>query len=392
MISALSEDGGLVETPLVAEDCQRTLQALRDLGVRVLPTGDSLRIAGPPFRTPARGLYCGNSGTTMRLMAGMLAGADLSVRLEGDASLSRRPMRRIVEPLMLMGAQISGDTPPLRIEPSKLHGIRYTTPIPSAQVKSAILLAGLSAQGETSVTESLLSRDHTERMLEAAGCEIERSGPTVRISPGSPKSVRVRVPADISSAAFFLVGGALLGGPVTAKDVGVNPTRTGVLDVLRQAGAKVQITPPTHEQGEPVADVAVEMQDQLQPFIIRSDQVPGLIDEIPILAVLATQCHGTSEIRGAAELRVKESDRIGAIASGLRRMGVTVETFDDGMAITGPARMVGAVIDAKKDHRIGMAFAIAGLIAKEDTVIQGAETIDTSFPGFESELKRFSRV
>jgi 3-phosphoshikimate 1-carboxyvinyltransferase len=335
-------------------------------------------------------LECGNSGTTMRIMCGVLAGAGIRARLVGDESLSRRPMRRVVEPLRLMGANIDGDFPPVTVNPAQLHGCDFSSPMSSAQVKSALLIAGLFAKGTTAYTEPQMSRDHTERMLEAAGCTIVRDKLKTTVEPGLPKRIEMRVPADISSAAFFLVGGALLGGPVTARDVGLNPTRTGLLDVLAQCGVKVNVTATATEQGEPVGDIAVEKPQSLSPFKINSELVPRLIDEIPVLAVLATQCEGLSEIRGAEELRYKESDRLAAIAEGLTAMGATVEVLEDGMCILGPTSLNGATIDAKYDHRIAMAFAIAGLLGEGDTTIRGAETIETSFPGFESEVRRMA--
>jgi 3-phosphoshikimate 1-carboxyvinyltransferase len=300
-------------------------------------------------------------------------------------------MRRIVEPLQAMGARIEGDTAPIIIEPSELRGIDYVSPVASAQVKSAILLAGLFADGTTSVTEPAASRDHTERMLAAAGCPIVRDGPKASISRSKPTRVAMRVPADISSAAYFMCAAAMIGGPVTCLQVGVNPTRTGILDVLKSVGAEIESTPSRNEQGEPVSDIVVSKKS-LRPFEISGPMIPRLIDEIPILAVLATQCEGTSRIRDASELRVKESDRITALAEGLRAMGANVEVAEDGLAIFGPTPLKGAKIDAKLDHRIGMAFAIAGLVAEGKTTILGSDTIDTSFPGFADEVLRLADV
>ena len=392
MLSAIAKRGGVVRNPLRAEDCERTLGIVRKLGLAVHSAGDCVEISGVPKTDSHLELYCGNSGTTMRLLAGLLCGLQVSCELTGDESLSKRPMKRIAEPLRTMGASIAGDVAPLRIEPAHLRGIAYTTPVPSAQIKSALLLAGLFANGETSVTETTLSRDHTERMLAAAGCDIQREGLTVTVKASLPERVTMNVPADISSAAFFMIAGALLGGPVTITELCVNPTRTGVLDVLRAAGVTIEMGHTLQEQGEPVASIQVERSGDLKAFRIEPEMVPKLIDEIPVLAVLATQCDGTSEIRGASELRVKESDRIEAVAKGLTKMGADVEAFEDGMVITGPTPLKGTTIQAKKDHRIGMAFAIAGLIAEGETIIEGAETIETSFPGYESELRRLANV
>ncbi len=392
MLSAIASGGGVIETPLDSEDCGRTLECVAALGARVTATGSLVRIGGGgKLTSPRAALQCGNSGTTMRLLAGLICGAGLKAELRGDPSLNKRPMRRIVDPLRLMGADIEGDNAPLFVEPARLTGIDYRSPIASAQVKSAVLLAGLFAEGKTTVTEPAMSRDHTERMLAAAGCSVHRDGLRASVEPGMPSRVAMRVPADISSSAFFLVAGVLLGGPVTCLQVGVNPTRTGILDVLEKVGARIDLAPRGMEQGEPVADISIEA-GELRPFTVEGEMVPRLIDELPILAVLATQCEGTTIVRGAAELRVKESDRIQTIFDGLTSMGANIESFDDGFAVHGSTPLKGAKINAQRDHRIGMAFAVAGLIADRTTTISGAETIDTSFPGFESELKRLADV
>lgn len=393
MLSAISERGGIVSKPLTAQDCEDTLVCLQALGAEIRRRDDTVEFLPTALRSPSQRLWCGNSGTTIRLLTGLLAGLGVTAELYGDESLSKRPMRRVIEPLRLMGGNVEGDFPPVRVRPATLMGIRYETPVASAQVKSAILLAGLSAEGRTTVQEPSHSRDHTERMLRAAKVKVETSGTTVTIEPGRPDRVEMEVPGDISSAAFFMVAAALVGGPVTLLEVGVNPTRTGILDVLKMAGVSVSVTNERWTQGEPVADLAVEKPSvPLEPFEISGDLVPRLVDEIPVLAVLATQCDGVSVIRDARELRVKESDRIAAMAEGLRNMGARVDVFDDGMSIRGPAPLRGAVIEAKHDHRVAMAFAVAGLIAEGGTEILGAESIATSFPDFESELRRLASV
>ena len=369
----------------------------------------------PPreWQQPTSDLDCGNSGTTMRLLSGLLASRNLDCRLIGDASLSRRPMKRIGEPLRLMGATFEGDTPPIRIVGGNLKGIDYVSPVASAQVKSCCLLAGLRASGVTSVTEPSLSRDHTERMLRAMGAHIVRSGdnpepdslantssrvahlsPSVSIHPTCDLNpFEFSVPGDISSAAFFIVAAAILPqARLEILDLTVNPTRTGIFDVLEQCRVPFEIDSIREELGEPVADAVIGWARDPQPFIIEGSLVPRLIDEIPVLAILATQCSGTSIIRDARELRVKESDRIELVADGLRRMGAVVETFDDGMAISGPTALNGVTIDAHGDHRIAMAFAIAGLIADGTTTIHGADSIATSYPDFESDLMRLTIV
>jgi 3-phosphoshikimate 1-carboxyvinyltransferase len=292
--------------------------------------------------------------------------------------------------LRLMGATVEGDTPPLHLVGGDLHGIGYASPVASAQIKSCVLLAGLRASGETWVREPELSRDHTERMLAGLGVTVMRGEEGVGVRGGASwEGFSIRIPGDISSAAFFMVAAAILpGAELTVEELSINPTRTGLLDVFAQCGIPVEIANERELLGEPVADVTIRTAPVLKPFRIDGPLVPRLIDEIPVLGVLASQCEGTSEIRDARELRVKESDRIEKVAEGLRAMGVPVETFDDGMAIEGPVSLRGAVIDADGDHRIAMAFAIAGLIAEGETILEGAEAIATSFPTFESELYR----
>ncbi|MFN8139640.1 MAG: 3-phosphoshikimate 1-carboxyvinyltransferase [Fimbriimonadales bacterium] len=388
MISAICKRGGTVRNPLRSEDCNDTLEIVRKLGAEIQADGDSLRIRPASFVSPETELWCGNSGTTMRLMCGLLAGRDLRCTLTGDESLSSRPMMRVVQPLREMGANIEGDRAPIVIGPAELHGISYNSPIASAQVKSAIVLAGLTADGETTVCEPFKSRDHTERMLRAAECDVAVNGNEVRVRASVPQHIEVSVPGDISSAAFFLVAAAMLGGPLTAKQLGLNPTRTGLLEVLHEVGADIKIIHTSEESGEPVGDVVVQAGSALKPFSIEGSRVPMLIDEIPVLAVLATQCDGVTTIRNAQELRVKESDRIDLVARNLASMGAQVETHEDGLTILGPTPLTGCTVHANKDHRIGMAFAIAGLIAEGETTIEGAEAIATSFPTFETELRR----
>ncbi len=415
MFAALGSGDSLVRQPLRGEDCEATLRCMNALGLRhEWLSPDEVRLSPPAeWRQPDGPLDCGNSGTTMRLLSGLLAPHFLDCTLIGDESLSRRPMRRIAEPLRLMGARVEGDKPPLRIVGGNLAAIDYASPVASAQVKSCCLLAGLGASGVTTVTEPSLSRDHTERMLRAMGAHVVRSGDAEQPDPLSGTSARIphmrpkvsihpqsrlepfefSVPADISSAAFFMVAAALLpNARLGLLDLSVNPTRTGILDVLEQCRVPFEIGAVRDELGEPVADAVVGWARDLQPFTISASLVPRLLDEIPVLAVLATQCVGTSVIHDAAELRVKESDRIEVVAEGLRRMGAKVETFEDGMAISGPTDLKGVTIEAKGDHRIAMAFAIAGLIAEGSTTINGAETICTSYPDFDSDLMRLCLV
>jgi 3-phosphoshikimate 1-carboxyvinyltransferase len=363
------------------------------MGLEYERSGSEIRLRPREWVSPKDVLDCGNSGTTMRLMAGLIASRPIEATMVGDSSLTKRPMKRIAEPLRLMGATVEGDTPPLHIVGGDLQAITYESPVASGQIKSAVLLAGLRAHGRTVVIEPDLSRDHTERMLSALGIPVTQSlADQVVVAlegPAQPVPFEFLVPGDISSAAFFLVAAALLpGSELDIQEVGINPSRSGILDVLTIVGAEARLTRDWSELGEPVANVSIQSCRELRPFEISGSLVPRLIDEIPVLAVLATQCDGTSVIRDARELRVKESDRIEQMAIGLRAMGAQVKTFEDGMAITGRTRLRAARIDSKDDHRIAMAFAVAGLIADGTTEIAGAESIATSFPSFESELCR----
>jgi 3-phosphoshikimate 1-carboxyvinyltransferase len=389
MLGAIASGESMVKRPLTGEDAIATIRCLEEMGAQFeWHTMEQVRVCpAPEWEAPAHSLDCGNSGTSMRLLAGLIASRPISATLIGDESLSKRPMKRIAEPLRLMGATLVGDTPPLHITGGQLQGISYESPVASAQIKSAILLAGLRAEGETWVREPAPSRDHTERMLSALGVSVTRSEQGVGVRAAVPAPFTFTVPGDISSAAFLMVAAAALpDSKITFTDVSVNPTRTGVLDVLRAVGASVTIEDERLELGEPVANVIVRSADLMQPFQVAGDLVPRLIDEIPVLAVLASQCDGVSTFRDARELRVKESDRIEVVASGLRAMGAEVETFEDGMSVAGPCRLRAAAIHARGDHRIGMAFAIAGLLADGETVIDGSEAIQTSYPEFERHL------
>lgn len=390
MLGAIAAGASLISNPLRSEDCQATLKCLEKMGLQSEWVSESQVRLTPAreWHSPRSNLDCGNSGTTMRLLSGLIASRPIEATLVGDASLSRRPMKRIAEPLRRMGAKVEGDTPPLHIVGGDLIGIDYKTPVPSAQIKTCVLFAGLRAAGKTTVTESVKSRDHTERMLRAAGVEVVEEGFKVTVRGGSKVSpFEFACPGDISSAAFFLVGGAIVPeAEVVLRGVGVNPTRTGILEVFAQSGIEVLSENEFAPLGEPMADLHVRHSGIGMPFEIGEEQVPRLIDEIPVLAVMATQLDGVSRIRGAAELRVKESDRIQTVAAGLRQMGAEVVTHPDGMDIEGPVRLRGATIDAVGDHRIAMAFAIAGLAAEGETAILNAESIRTSYPDFERDL------
>jgi 3-phosphoshikimate 1-carboxyvinyltransferase len=400
MFAALARGESVVRSPLRGEDCESTLACLSAMGLESVRHGDEIRLKPlAEWKQPLGPLDCGNSGTTMRLLSGLVASRPLDVTMIGDASLSRRPMGRIATPLRLMGAKVEGDKPPLRIVGGELEGITYESPVASAQIKSCTLLAGLRARTRTTVVEPAPSRDHTERMLRAMGVKVDSAPmidgchavslePTSRLEPFG-----FTVPGDISSGAFFAVAAAILpNGRVTLRELSVNPTRTGLLDVLTQCEVPFALTHERDDLGEPIADVEIRAPKVLRAFKIEGALVPRLVDEIPVLAVLATQCHGTTVIRDAKELKVKESDRIAKMVDGLRRMGATIEAQEDGMTIVGPTPLTGTLIDADGDHRIAMAFAIAGLIARGTTAIDGAESIATSFPNFERELWRLAIV
>jgi len=396
-LASIARGDSLIKNPLRGEDCEATRRCLQQMGLQtdeIAPNEIRLRPARE-WSQPSAPLDCGNSGTTMRLLSGLIASRDLDCTLIGDDSLSKRPMRRIAAPLQQMGATVEGDTPPLHIKGrNDLTAINYTTPVASAQIKSCVLFAGLRANGTTTLREPSPSRDHTERMLTAAGVHIGHDPSGITVKGGSqPKGFEIDVPADISSAAFFMVAAAMLPeSAVIFKDLGVNPLRTGILDVFADAGIPFWLGDESKQLGEPVKHLRVLTAPALRSFRIEGDIVPRLIDEIPVLAVLATQCYGVTEIRDAKELRVKESDRIESIAAGLRAMGAKIETFEDGMSITGPVKLKGTMIEAKGDHRLAMAFAIAGLVAEGTTEIEGAEAIQTSFPNFEKELWRMCIV
>jgi 3-phosphoshikimate 1-carboxyvinyltransferase len=393
MLGAIAQGSTAISGFLEGEDTLATLAAMRAMGVRVDgPEQGTVVVHGVGtggLRPPARPLYLGNSGTSMRLLAGLLVGQPFGVTLEGDASLSRRPTRRISQPLGAMGAHIETSaqgTPPLAIRPvAQLEGIHHHTPVASAQVKSSVLLAGLYARGVTCVTEPAPSRDHTERMLEAFGCAVRREGRTVCVQGGTRlHAVRIDVPADLSSAAFFMVGASIApDSSILLEHVGVNPTRAGIIDILRHMGADIEICRESRMGGEPVADIRVKA-SRLRGIVIPAEQVPLAIDEFPALFVAAACADGTTVLRGARELRVKESDRIQVMAEGLQRLGVDAHPEEDGMTIKGGSGFRGGTVESHNDHRIAMAFAMAGLRATDPLRILDCRNVDTSFPGFVS--------
>ncbi len=397
LLGALAEGTTRITNLSHGQDVMSTLACLQKMGIRIDQDADETQVHGKGlsgFSRPETALNAGNSGTTMRLMSGILSAQPFHSVMTGDASLSKRPMNRIVHPLTMMGAVIhtkEGGFPPLQIQGTTLHPIHYNSPVASAQIKSSVLLAGLFADGKTSVTEPKQSRDHTERMLPCFGIPVEKAGLTVSVTgPAKLQSAFIDVPGDISSAAFCIIGALLIqNSNVIIKNIGINPTRTGLIDVLERMGAMIQKTNVSNVNGEPRADLTVTT-SPLRSIEIGSKTIPLLIDEIPVLAIAAARAEGTTIIRDAKELRVKESDRIHAIGKNLRAMGVEIVTFEDGFAITGPQSLKGANIDSFGDHRIAMAFSIAGLIAEGKTVIQDSECADISYPAFFKTLNQLS--
>jgi 3-phosphoshikimate 1-carboxyvinyltransferase len=397
MLAALAEGTSEITHFSAAADCRSTLDCLSHLGAKVESNGDRVRIMGTGLgglRKPRRVLDAGNSGTTMRLLAGILSGQEFRSTIDGDGSLRRRPMRRVIDPLTKMGARIEardGGHAPLEINGTRLSPIEYTLPVPSAQVKSAVLLAGLFADGVTSVIEPVRTRDHTELALAEFGARLEHDGRAIRIH-GKPRlqALTLAVPGDLSSAIFFLAAAMVLPeSNVVIHNVGLNPTRSAVLDVLGSMGAPVSLVSVRSANGELVGDIAIR-NEPLRGGVIEGDFIAQLIDELPAIAVLGPYTEQGIEIRDAAELRVKESDRIAALAENLRRMGAEVEERPDGLRVAGRSagRLHGAEIEPHGDHRMAMAFAVAALGAEGDTVVRDAECAGVSFPEFFSILER----
>lgn len=381
------------------EDCLNTMRAFRTMGITIDEEADRLIVHGKGqwgLSEPSRIIDCGNSGTGIRLLAGLLAGQDFFSVLTGDESIRRRPMGRVVRPLRDMGASIAGrrggELAPLAITGRKLTGLAYQSPVASAQIKSSILLAGLCADGSTSVTEPRRSRDHTERIFQYFGIPCRVENLTVRVEgrpavgwPAKP----VMVPGDFSAAAFFLVAGTIVeAGEVTVRQVGINPTRTGLLPILERMGAQIQLLNRREEAGEPIADLVVRPAP-LRGTAVRAEEIPSMIDEFPILCIAAAVAEGETIIVGADELRVKESDRLATMAVELRKIGVSVEERPDGMVIQGlggKSRLRAAVCGSSGDHRVAMSMAVAGLVAEGTMRIEDVDCVATSFPGFHAKL------
>ncbi len=394
LFSSLAQGSTTIKNLSPGQDVQSTGHCLQQLGIKMISDSASLIVKGQglyglqPSPTP---LDAGNSGTTVRLLSGILAAQHFNSVITGDKYLSRRPMDRIIIPLKKMGADIKGKDNkylPLEIQGRPLLGLHYYSPLASAQVKSCVLLAGLYAQGETSVTEPFASRDHTEKMLSSLGVPLKKNGTTSTIQGVKKlKAAEITIPGDISSAAFFLTAALLLNNSeLTLTNIGINPTRTGIITALKKMGAEISCKNQKDFNGEPVADLTVKTQ-RLKAAVIKNPLIPKIIDEIPILAIAATQAQGETKILDAGELRVKETDRIHALYVNLKSMGARVTEVKDGLVIQGPTELIGTKIETFGDHRIAMAFTVAGLIAQGSTTIKNSECAEISFPGFYKTLE-----
>jgi len=395
MFGSLAKGSTKISNFLHAEDCLSTISCFRKMGIEVAIDKNEVIVHGKGLHglsAPKDLLYTGNSGTTTRLISGILAAQKFDCRLTGDESIERRPMKRILTPLREMGANITSirnnDCAPLEIKGSALHGIHYHSPIASAQVKSAILLAGLYADGETSVTEPALSRNHTELMLKNFGCDIDSLGKTATLKPGNELyACDIIVPSDISSAAFFIVAGLVTpNSELLIHNVGINPTRSGIIKVVQDMNGNIELLNQRFSGGEPVADILVKSSN-LIATTIEGDIIPTLIDEIPVLCILASLAKGTTIIKDAAELKVKESDRITAMCENLTNLGINATPTEDGMIIEGSDHICGGKIKSYGDHRIAMSFAIASLISDSGITIDDFECINISYPKFFETLK-----
>lgn len=402
MLGSLAFGKTLVKNFLASADCISTIGIFKNLGVRIDRSGDKVTIIGRglnSLKPSHKVLNAGNSGTTARILLGLLAGQPFTSRLTGDKYLRLRPMKRVVEPLTLMGARIygpdGGNFLPLKLETRKLKGITYELPIASAQVKSAILMAGLFAEGITTVKESKPTRDHTERMFSSFSIPYFRKGGSISVKgPVSPfKGRKITVPGDISSASFFIVAGLIVpNSKIQIKNVGLNPTRTGILEILEKMGARIKVHAHKMRIGEePLGDITTAF-SRLRGIEVGGEIVPRMIDEFPILAVAATQAKGITIVKGAGDLKVKESDRIVMMAMNLKMMGANIQPSDDGWIIKGPTPLKGCQVSSGGDHRVAMSMAVAALTAQGPTTIQDTENIDTSFPGFEKLLRKVTAI
>jgi len=398
MFGSIAKGTTEIQHFLQGADCLSSIACFQKMGVAIENYGNKVLVHGNGLRglkKPDSILDCGNSGTTIRLISGILAAQDFTVTLTGDESIQKRPMKRIMTPLSQMGAQIrsihDNGCAPLEITGTLLHGIHYQSPVASAQVKSAVLLAGLYADGETKVTEPELSRNHTELMLSSFGANVKTEGTTATIQPAAELyGQKMLVPGDISSAAFFIAAGLLVpNSEILIKNTGINPTRDGIIHVCKAMGADISLLNVCDDIGEPTADILVRS-SPLHGTTVGGAIIPTLIDELPMIATMACFAEGTTVIKDAAELKVKESNRIEVMVRNLSAMGADVEETEDGMIIRGGKPLHGAVIDSKDDHRIAMTFAIAGCLADGETQILGAECVNISYPEFYEDLKRLS--
>ncbi|MCR5651952.1 MAG: 3-phosphoshikimate 1-carboxyvinyltransferase [Lachnospiraceae bacterium] len=396
MLGSISDGVTRADNFLMSEDCLSTVACFRDMGVGIDITDKDVVIHGVGLNgllKPSKDLYTGNSGTTTRIISGILAGQDFDTVLNGDESIQKRPMKRVMEPLSMMGAEITSirnnGCTPLAIKGHQLNGMTYKMKIASAQVKSAILLAGLYAKGDTVIIEDVPSRNHTELMLKGFGADIETDGQRTVLRPGKPlKGMELTVPGDISSAAFF-IGAALIteGSDITIRNVGINPTRDGIIRAFLSMGADITLSNEKIQAGERSADIRVRY-SKLSGTVIEGDIIPALIDEIPLIAVAATQAEGETVIRNAAELRVKESDRIELVSGGLKKMGASITPTEDGFVIQGPSKLHGSEIRTQKDHRIAMSFSVAGLISDGPVVLDDTDCVNISYPEFYADLEK----
>lgn len=396
MLGALANGTTSITNFLKGADCLSTISCFQKMGIEIEETENEILVHGKGLHglsAPKEILDAGNSGTTTRLISGILAGQNFSCDLTGDASIQKRPMKRIMTPLSMMGADITSvhnnGCAPLHIKGAPLKGISYQSPVASAQVKSCVLFAGLYADGKTSVTEPFLSRNHSELMLSSFGAFVQTCGTTATIEPEPVLTAqKVEVPGDISSAAFFIVAGLLIpGSELLIKNVGINPTRDGILRVCKQMGANLELLNTRTQCGEPVADILVK-HSELNGTVIEGDLIPTLIDELPVIAVMAACANGETIIRNAEELKVKESNRLEIIVHHLSEMGCDITGTEDGMIIRGGKSLHGAVLDSHLDHRIAMSFAVAGLVADGETEITNADCVNISYPGFYRDLLR----
>ena len=399
MFGAISQGTTEITNFLQGQDCLSTISCFRKMGIEIENTSERILVHGRGLHgltAPTEILDVGNSGTTTRLISGILAGQDFTSELTGDASIQKRPMGRIIRPLSMMDATIESikgnGCAPLRISGHALKGIHYQSPVASAQVKSSILLAGLYADGLTSITEPQVSRNHTELMLKFFGAELESKGTTVTIWPATELfGNRIDVPGDISSSVYFVAAGLILpNSEVLIKNVGINPTRAGLIKVCEAMGADLTLLNEDHENAEPTADLLVRT-SSLRGCVIEGDIIPTLIDELPVIAAMACYAEGTTVIRDAAELKIKESNRIAVMVENLTAMGADVTETEDGMIIHGGKPLHGAVVDSHKDHRIAMTFAVAALGASGETEILDADCVNISYPGFYGDLERLCK-